>query len=280
MALRILSRGDWRARPYNADKRVPTVEFAHSCRGWAVHYNGPPMHTEGLATEMRKLRAVQDYHMDAKGWSDIAYSFAIGQTGTLYTARGWDWDQFANGDDEVAPFDEGGNRYWRSVLWLGGMGEEPSSEVIRNLTEFVHYSRVVRGVGLEVRPHLDWQPKPCPGARLTQLARTLHNWPIPIDVPEVDEHTDTISEPQPEPEPEPTPPSEQDDDMQTLIRADDGSPELYLSDGRTKRWVEDGSFVEQLCYNGMARYHHQDSAGYYQPFVLPRALVDWLHTEV
>jgi len=127
--LDIRSRIQWGAR--NPHGRLPILEPPAKCRGWAVHWNGPPMKTDDIDSEMRKVRGIQDFHMNTKRWSDIAYSFLIGQTGTIYEGRGWGWDQFANGDDEVAPFTEKGNKGWRSVCWLGGEGQKPTSAVIR-----------------------------------------------------------------------------------------------------------------------------------------------------
>jgi hypothetical protein len=265
----IFSREQWRARPYRGRAqggREPIKELASSCRGWAVHYNGPPMETKDQADEIRKVRAIQNFHMDAKGWSDIAYSVMIGQSGTIYEGRGWDWDQFANGDDEVAPFAEHGTKGWRSVCWLGGVGQEPSSAVIRVLTMLIHYSRVEKGMGLEVHPHLDWQPKPCPGPRLTQLCRTLNNWPIPLGPLE--------PAPQP-PAPQPGLPSTQEDDMLTAIRAK-GHGEIYLTDGWHRWYVANGDDFAQACWIKSIRYDGVDQHNNYVPFEVSAEFVERL----
>jgi hypothetical protein len=34
------------------------------------------------------VRAVQDFHMDSRGWNDIAYSFIINHAGDIYEGRG------------------------------------------------------------------------------------------------------------------------------------------------------------------------------------------------
>ena len=38
---------------------------------------------------MAECRAIQNYHMDSNGWSDIGYSFLIGGDGNVYEGRGW-----------------------------------------------------------------------------------------------------------------------------------------------------------------------------------------------
>lgn len=212
--------------------------------------------------------------MDNNGWSDIAYSYMIGQSGTIYEARGWNWDQFANGSDEVAPFDEMGNTDWLSICWLGGEGQEPTSAVIRRLTQLVHDSRTEMGVGMKVRPHSAWKRKTCPGPRLTQLANTLNDWPIPLE-------PQPVPAPAPAPSPTPTPiPTDpfKELDMYTAIRADDGDNAIFLSDGVQKIWVNDGDVFSQLCWNNMVRYRAKDSVGNYQPYIVSRRTVDWLMT--
>jgi peptidoglycan hydrolase-like protein with peptidoglycan-binding domain len=44
-------------------------------------------HTAGPTSQ--SVRNVQDFHMDSRGWSDIAYSFLVHQDGTIYEGRGW-----------------------------------------------------------------------------------------------------------------------------------------------------------------------------------------------
>lgn len=227
-----------------------------------MHWNGPAMKTSGIDSEMRKVRGIQDFHIDTRRWSDVAYSFLVGQSGTFYEGRGWDWDQFANGDDEIAPYTEKGNKLWRSVCWLGGEGQEPSSEVVRGITELIHFSRVEKNVGLEVHPHLDWQLKPCPGPRLTQLCRTLNNWPIPLG--------DAV-----DPVPPPAIPSTEEDDMLTAIRAK-GQPDIYLTDGYHRWYVNNGDHFDRSCFIRAIRFDGQDEVGQYRPFEVSPEYVSWL----
>jgi hypothetical protein len=77
--VRIVSRAEWGARPPRYQKRIatPTREL------W-IHHSGD--NAKGAAG----VRAIQRFHMDTRGWSDIAYSFLIdNDTGTIYEGRGW-----------------------------------------------------------------------------------------------------------------------------------------------------------------------------------------------
>lgn len=51
-------------------------------------------HTTGsrcydFSTCAAKVRNIQNYHMNTKGWSDIGYSFLVGEDGAVYEGRGW-----------------------------------------------------------------------------------------------------------------------------------------------------------------------------------------------
>ena len=74
----IISRADWGARPPKNPPRsipTPTPEL------W-LH------HTASSDGEAARVRAIQRYHQDVKGWNDIAYSYLISGAGTVYEGRG------------------------------------------------------------------------------------------------------------------------------------------------------------------------------------------------
>ncbi|KAK3597725.1 hypothetical protein CHS0354_006078 [Potamilus streckersoni] len=37
----------------------------------------------------QELRRIQNFHMDDRGWDDIAYNYLIGENGCVYEGRGW-----------------------------------------------------------------------------------------------------------------------------------------------------------------------------------------------
>lgn len=77
MSLTIVSRSEWDARPprYTNQIETPTAEL------WLHHTASP---SGGAA----RVRAIQDFHVDKRGWSDIAYSFLINHEGTVFEGRG------------------------------------------------------------------------------------------------------------------------------------------------------------------------------------------------
>lgn len=76
--MNIITRADWGARPARHANRIdtPTPEL------W-LH------HTAGNHRGANGMRAIQAFHMDSRGWSDIAYSFVVDRISLdVYEGRG------------------------------------------------------------------------------------------------------------------------------------------------------------------------------------------------
>ena len=91
----------------------------------AFHYPGTanPINAVGDAGFRRvcsALRGWQDYHMNTRGWSDIAYCIAVDQVGRAYTLRGINIRSAANGGTQV-------NLEYGAVLLVLGNNEAPSA---------------------------------------------------------------------------------------------------------------------------------------------------------
>lgn len=79
MSFRIIPRSEWGARK---PKSEPTYVSWRTRTGFMVHYSA--------AFAAQSVRAIQDYHMDTKGWNDIGYNFLVrSTTGEIYEGRGW-----------------------------------------------------------------------------------------------------------------------------------------------------------------------------------------------
>lgn len=77
MSLNIVSRAEWGARkPENRQTiHLPTPRL------W-VH------HTAGEQHGVKGVRFTQAFHMDTRGFADVAYSFLVDDDGTIYEGRG------------------------------------------------------------------------------------------------------------------------------------------------------------------------------------------------
>lgn len=85
-----------------------------------VHWGGntvPPVTRWG---ERRLFRGWQDYHIDSKGWRDLAYGAGVGNSGDAYRARGWNPQGATSGDYEPDGIRENAEAW--APVWLGGAG--------------------------------------------------------------------------------------------------------------------------------------------------------------
>lgn len=165
-------------------------------KGFVIHHNGPPAkcvgrdHTRCVAF----WDAVRDYHVNGRGWSDIAYSFGVCPHGTRFFGRGWDKAQWANGADVVGP-DDGRDSEWYSVLvFVGGDTstrdtELPTPEMVKATAALIAEGRRNGLCGQRVLPHSAFKPKPCPGPHFTAYARAWDNQPLPTSFTQEDAMT-------------------------------------------------------------------------------------------
>lgn len=134
-------------------------------KGLAVHWPGMGDRRIGsLISVASALRGWQAFHMDDRGWSDIAYQVAVDQAGRAWTLRGLRTQSGANGDNAV-------NEAYGAILLVLGTGEQPSPEMISTVREVVRDFRELYPDGEEIRPHSAVRPAGtgCPG----DLARAL-----------------------------------------------------------------------------------------------------------
>ncbi|XP_045768337.1 peptidoglycan recognition protein-like [Maniola jurtina] len=84
--LNIVSRRDWLAQPAEGaleklEQPIPWVIITHTT-------------TESCHTRSEcvlRVRLIQSFHIESRGWVDIGYNFLIGGDGSVYIGRGWDY---------------------------------------------------------------------------------------------------------------------------------------------------------------------------------------------
>lgn len=79
--MNIVSRAEWGARQPKAQKFFTPSELP--CSELWLH------HTAGSESGADGMRRIQRFHMDTRGWHDIAYSFVVDRDGTVYEGRGF-----------------------------------------------------------------------------------------------------------------------------------------------------------------------------------------------
>ena len=127
--------------------------------------------------EMSILRGWQRFHR-GKGWRDIAYSYAVGNTGNRYRLRGWNQNGATSGDidgDGIATSSES-----IAVVWIGGTaGPIPTPDAVAAFEQIVQLVRADSATEPTVRlsPHSSHKPTACPGNFLRDWVADVNNRP-------------------------------------------------------------------------------------------------------
>ena len=103
----LITRKEWGARPPRSTTPLPTSQ----ARGVALHYtasHAPASHSDCAAS----VRSIQAFHMDTRGWNDIAYSHIVCKHGFAFRCRGIGKRTAANGTNEA-------NSHYYAVCVLG-----------------------------------------------------------------------------------------------------------------------------------------------------------------
>jgi hypothetical protein len=82
---RTYPRTRWSAR----SPRATTAQDPHKVKEFFVHHSASPgKGIDSLDEQIRTMQGMQDFHMDERGWSDIAYHYVVFQPyGNLNHAR-------------------------------------------------------------------------------------------------------------------------------------------------------------------------------------------------
>jgi hypothetical protein len=110
------------------------------------------------------LRGWQAYHMDDRGWSDIAYQVAVDQAGRAWTLRGLRTQSGANGNEDV-------NERFGAILLILGTGEVPTPAMVATTREVIRDFRELYEDGDRIEPHSAVRPDgtDCPGDEVRAL---------------------------------------------------------------------------------------------------------------
>lgn len=121
MALTFVTRSEWRARN---PKSVSTIDLP-TPELW-LH------HTAGSERGHAGMRAIQDYHMDVKGWNDIAYSFVVDPDSLgVYVGRG---------PGIQGGHTEGHNSISHAICVMGNFDvTQPSDDLLKVIAELINH---------------------------------------------------------------------------------------------------------------------------------------------
>lgn len=156
MALKVYSRERWNARAPKlmTSQAAPTEAFIHHSDDIGAS------RWDTFAEQAEHMRGLQNFHMDTRGWSDIAYAYVVFQPyGKLTRARvfeGRDWHK-------VPAAQLGHNT---GTLPICVVGDFERDGVKRNTRYVVEQILRVHPSVKMLGGHRDVTPTTCPGAHL------------------------------------------------------------------------------------------------------------------
>jgi hypothetical protein len=147
--MQIVTRAQWGARP-------PRSRSTISAGNVAIHHSGSPTEAKaGHAECAGVVRAIQRYHQDGRGWSDIAYNFLVCPHGVVFEGRGYGVRSAAQGTND-------GNARYHAVCVLGHDATEQAMAAVREIIGEIR----ARYEGTDVKPHSAFKATSCPGDQI------------------------------------------------------------------------------------------------------------------
>jgi hypothetical protein len=156
-------RAQWGAKqPRHEPKRLRQA----GQRGLAVHHSGSQHEGRAQHSECAGVvQAIQRFHQDARGWSDVAYSWLACRHGYLFEGRGTGIRTAAQGTNP-------GNDAWHAVCFLGDGGTFTRDEgSVAPLQAAISLTRSYNERATLVWPHLRFHSTTCPGGALREWCR-------------------------------------------------------------------------------------------------------------
>jgi LysM repeat protein len=152
-------REEWGARSGADGASLPTSV------GITIHWEGPGLGSYAPEAVPALLRGIQNYHMDANSWRDIAYNFLVDRFGEVWEGRGWASRSAANGTSAA-------NDSSIAVCYLGGVGDEFTDEA-KEAIRALRSQHLSRGGMPVLHAHRDHVATACPGDAITAWVRSL-----------------------------------------------------------------------------------------------------------
>lgn len=170
--MKLVTRSQWGAR---APRRRVTRELRSASTG---HWNGGSVRVGGQTTFDHSkcaalVRGTQNFHMDGRGWSDIAYNFLVCQHGYVFEGRGLNVVNGANGTNTA-------NQTSHAVTNISGEGDPFTDAQKVGFRECIRYINERTQAPGTVVGHRDHKATACPGeARYTWIRQGMPLSPAP-----------------------------------------------------------------------------------------------------
>lgn len=169
-------RSDW------TSKATRSHRFNTRVLGAYLHWPGTPensLHGESTAQIAARLRGYRDFHVNSRGYKDVAYGAAVDWRGKTWELRGLDHESGANGGTVS-------NNHGMAIIMLLGDREVPTQAMIDGVLDLLAQGKAAFSTASWVRGH---QQSPdaggqCPGTQVMGLLRAgRFHYRGPIAVP-------------------------------------------------------------------------------------------------
>lgn len=160
----IITRAQWGARKPKSVSRVSSME------GVGVHWTATALGRFSHDRCYHLVRGIQNYHMDRRGWADIAYNLIPCPHGFFFEGRGVFVKSAANGTNAS-------NNSHYATSWLGGPGDAFENDSKRAIRSSIIYLRKHGNAATGYRPHSFFKNTQCPGDEI----RSWLNAGMPTD---------------------------------------------------------------------------------------------------
>ncbi|KAG5879651.1 hypothetical protein JTB14_014977 [Gonioctena quinquepunctata] len=134
-----------------------------------VHHSETPA-CETLEKCKQRIRNIQNYHMNNRGWDDIGYNFLIGGDGNIYEGRGW-----GIRGSHVPKY----NARSIGICLIGNFGNTPPPyaqlEALRNLIACAKDIGKITS-DYHLIGHRQGKSTDCPGDALFEELKRMSNW--------------------------------------------------------------------------------------------------------
>lgn len=172
------SRSEWGARAATCSSGLG------SAYRMTIHHTETP--TNDSMTPAARLRQIQAYHMDVKGWCDIGYHYLMSRDGQLWEGR----------PDTLLGAHAGGNNTGNiGIAVMGTHDTTPLTDAqVASIARLIKGLHDTRGIALDrtkIKGHREYNSTTCPGDAL------LDQIDVILDV--------ARGEPEPDPDPDPPP---------------------------------------------------------------------------
>lgn len=149
----MVTRSQWRAKPPTRGGN----KISPKPKGTAVHWEGPKMGSFSHDKCAAKVRGIQAFHMNTRGWADIAYNYVVCPHGYVFEGRGLNIGSGANGTTQA-------NYDYYAVCALTGEGDPTTAALLVGINDAVLLCQT--RAAKTVIGHRDCIQTTCPGPEL------------------------------------------------------------------------------------------------------------------